>query len=102
MVVAFLILKLGRGYGSPPPPDVGVAQPIKRHVTVFSEHLGSTAAFESVEVQARVTGELEQISFTSLGRLGQCLKFRPKRRATGGTPRSSSGGAGGSGIVSGS
>jgi len=48
---------------SPPPPDVGVAQPIKRDVTVFSEHLGSTRAYESVEVQARVTGELEQITF---------------------------------------
>ncbi|MGB5399076.1 MAG: efflux RND transporter periplasmic adaptor subunit, partial [Thermoanaerobaculia bacterium] len=49
--------------GPPPPPDVGVAQPILRDVTVFSEHLGSTRAFESVEVRARVTGELEQISF---------------------------------------
>ncbi|MGB6853783.1 MAG: efflux RND transporter periplasmic adaptor subunit [Thermoanaerobaculia bacterium] len=49
--------------GPPPPPDVGVAQPIQRDVTVFSEHLGSTQAFESVEVQARVTGELEQITF---------------------------------------
>ena len=34
--------------GAPPPPDVGVAQPIKRDVTVFSEHLGSTRAYESV------------------------------------------------------
>jgi RND family efflux transporter MFP subunit len=42
---------------------VGVAQPIKRDVTVFSEHLGSTRAYESVEVQARVTGELERITF---------------------------------------
>ena len=48
---------------APPPPDVGVAKPIKRDVTVFSEHLGSTAAYESVEVRARVTGELEQINF---------------------------------------
>ena len=42
---------------APPPPDVGVAKPIQRDVTVFSEHLGSTAAYESVEVRARVTGE---------------------------------------------
>ena len=48
---------------APPPPDVGVAKPIRRDVTVFSEHLGSTQAFESVEVRARVTGELEQINF---------------------------------------
>jgi hypothetical protein len=32
----------------PPPPDVGVAQPVRRDVTVFSEHLGTTEAFESV------------------------------------------------------
>jgi multidrug efflux system membrane fusion protein len=60
-------LALGCGGGgeasTPPPPDVGVAKPIKRDVTVFSEHLGSTAAYESVEVRARVTGELEQINF---------------------------------------
>ncbi len=49
--------------GAPPPPDVGVAQPIRRDVTLFSEHLGSTVAFESVEVRARVTGELERIDF---------------------------------------
>lgn len=48
---------------APQPPDVGVANPIKRDVTVFSEHLGSTRAFESVEIQARVTGEVEQITF---------------------------------------
>jgi len=49
--------------GPPPPPDVGVAQPIQRDVTLYSEHLGSTRAFESVEIKARVSGELEQITF---------------------------------------
>ena len=53
----------GGDTGPPPPPDVGVSQPIRREVTVFSEHLGTTEAFESVEVRARVTGELEQITF---------------------------------------
>lgn len=48
---------------APPPPDVGVAQPVRREVTVFSEHLGTTEAYESVEVRARITGELEQITF---------------------------------------
>lgn len=61
------VLAVGCGGGAeqsaPPPPDVGVAQPIKRDVTVFSEHLGSTGAYESVEVQARVTGAIEQITF---------------------------------------
>jgi RND family efflux transporter MFP subunit len=65
LTLAVLAVGCGGGAetGAPPPPDVGVAQPIKRHVTVFSEHLGSTQAFESVEVQARVTGELEEITF---------------------------------------
>ena len=49
--------------GPPPPPDVGVAQPINRYVTLYSEHLGTTQAFESVEVRARVSGELEKITF---------------------------------------
>jgi len=49
--------------GPPPPPDVGVAQPIQRDVTLYSEHLGTTEAFESVEVKARVSGELERITF---------------------------------------
>jgi RND family efflux transporter MFP subunit len=64
-VLAGLAAGCGKGAetGAPPPPDVGVAKPIKRDVTVFSEHLGSTQAFEAVEVRARVTGELEQINF---------------------------------------
>ena len=72
-------LALGCGGGAetaaPPPPDVGVAKPIQRDVTVFSEHLGTTAAFESVEIRARVTGELEQITFepSTLVREGQQL-----------------------------
>jgi RND family efflux transporter MFP subunit len=53
----------GAETGPPPPPDVGVAQPIKRDVTLYSEHLGTTQAFESVEVKARVSGKLERITF---------------------------------------
>ena len=49
--------------GPPPPPEVGVSQPIQRDVTIYSEHLGTTEAFESVEVKARVSGELETINF---------------------------------------
>jgi RND family efflux transporter MFP subunit len=53
----------GAESGPPPPPDVGVARPIKRDVTLYSEHLGSTEAYEAVEVRARVSGELEEITF---------------------------------------
>jgi len=65
----------GQQTGPPPPPEVAVAQPIRRDVTLFSEHLGSTRASESVEVRARVTGELEQITFepSTLVKEGQVL-----------------------------
>jgi len=52
----------GTETGPPPPPEVGATQPIRRDVTLYSEHLGTTRAFESVEVKARVSGELEEIT----------------------------------------
>ena len=66
-MAALAVAAAGCGGGgeavAPSPPDV------------FSEHLGSTAAYESVEVRARVTGELEQITFepSTLVRQGQQL-----------------------------
>jgi len=65
LVVVGAIAGCGGGAKSaaPPAPDVGVAKPIRRDVTVYSEHLGSTRSFESVEVRARVSGVLEQIAF---------------------------------------
>ena len=46
--------------GPPPPPDVGVAQPIKRDVTLYSEHLGLPKPSSRWRSKARVSGELEQ------------------------------------------
>jgi len=48
----------------PPPPEVTVATPTVRDVTVVAEFTGTTQARESVEVRARVQGYLERIAFT--------------------------------------
>lgn len=47
----------------PPPPEVVVGQPVTRPVTLFAEFTGTTRGSESVEIRARVTGELEQVAF---------------------------------------
>jgi RND family efflux transporter MFP subunit len=53
----------GPGTALPPPPTVGVAQPVRREVTIYNEYTGATRAVESVEIRARVSGELEQMTF---------------------------------------
>ena len=47
----------------PPPPDVTVAHPIHRPVTRYVEYTGTTEAYQSVELRARVAGFLEQVLF---------------------------------------
>ncbi len=47
----------------PPPPEVTVATPQQRDVTVFQEFVGSTEAFKSVDIRARVQGFLDEMSF---------------------------------------
>jgi membrane fusion protein, multidrug efflux system len=47
----------------PPPPDVTVSQVTQREVTTFLEHTGTTAALESVEIRARVSGFLDSIKY---------------------------------------
>ena len=44
IVPEHLVMACGGGGDAapPPPPEVGVTQPIRRDVTVFSEHLGTT------------------------------------------------------------
>ncbi|MBN1908394.1 MAG: efflux RND transporter periplasmic adaptor subunit [Pirellulales bacterium] len=46
-------------------PRVRVVSPVARQVTDYAYFTGRTEAVESVEVQARVTGYLESIDFTS-------------------------------------
>ena len=60
---------------APPPPEVVVSTPIERDVTIVHEFVGTTSAYESVEVRARVQGYLEEINFvpSSFVRRGQQL-----------------------------
>jgi RND family efflux transporter MFP subunit len=46
------------------PPTVTVSYPLQREVTDIQDYTGRTAAVDSVQVQARVTGYLEKIYFT--------------------------------------
>jgi RND family efflux transporter MFP subunit len=56
--------------GTPPPPQVTVAQPMKKQVTDEQEFVGRFLAVDAVEVRARVSGYLEQIHFKD----GQMVK----------------------------
>jgi RND family efflux transporter MFP subunit len=47
----------------PSPPEVVVATPTQRDVTVFQDFTGNTQAIESVEIRARVKGFLESFDF---------------------------------------
>jgi RND family efflux transporter MFP subunit len=53
-----------------PPPEVAVAQPVERPVADYFETTGRTAAFEEVDVRARVPGYLVRVNFTD----GQMVK----------------------------
>jgi RND family efflux transporter MFP subunit len=59
----------------PAPPEVTVATPEVRDVTLFQDFTGNTEAIESVEIRARVQGFLETVSFepSSFVRKGQLL-----------------------------
>ena len=50
-------------YVPPPPPKVTIAQPLSREVTIPLEFTGRTAACESVELRARVSGLLQEMHF---------------------------------------
>ncbi len=46
------------------PPAVTVSYPLQREVTDYQDYTGRTAAVDSVQIQARVTGYLDKIYFT--------------------------------------
>lgn len=67
-VAAVLLLGLGgceekNTYVPPPPPKVTVAAPERQTVTEFLDFTGNTAAFDRVELRARVEGYLERLTF---------------------------------------
>ena len=70
LLIAGLALTLGaaacgKAPTSPPPapPVVTVAAPLQQDVPIKLNYVGTTQAFENVEIRARVQGELEQITF---------------------------------------
>lgn len=48
---------------APPPPEVTIAQPVRKPVTRYLEYTGTTEPYEQVELRARVPGFLEQVNF---------------------------------------
>jgi membrane fusion protein, multidrug efflux system len=54
---------------APPPPEVTQAPPAQRQVTSHLEYTGTTAAIESVEIRARVSGYLQGIHFEPRSRV---------------------------------
>jgi RND family efflux transporter MFP subunit len=54
----------GNRYAPPPPPEVTVSRPIEQEVTTYNEFSGYTTAVETVEIRARVQGNLESFNFT--------------------------------------
>jgi RND family efflux transporter MFP subunit len=50
-------------YQPPPAPEVGVAKPQQRPVTIYLELTGNTSAFNKVELVARVQGFLDKVGY---------------------------------------
>ncbi len=55
---------------APPPPEVSIANPVKRKLIDRDEYVGRFVAVDAVEIRARVSGYLEKIHFTD----GQLVK----------------------------
>src|SRR5580765_2063609 len=51
------------GKGEPPPPEVDVSEAVTRTVTDYEYFPGRLVAIKSVEVRARVTGYLDEVTF---------------------------------------
>ena len=67
LVGASLLLLAGCGkqnaYVPPPPPEVGAAAPLARSVTPYLEATGTTVAYNSVDLMARVEGFVQSIDY---------------------------------------
>ena len=66
---------------APPPPEVTVAQPVRREVQLYEEFSGQTRATEYAEIRARVSGSLDEMSFqpSTIVKAGDVL-FEIERR----------------------
>jgi membrane fusion protein, multidrug efflux system len=56
--------KKENAYVPPPPPQVGVAHPLARNVTPYLEATGNTAAYNQVDLEARIEGFVQEIDYT--------------------------------------
>jgi multidrug efflux system membrane fusion protein len=67
VAVAFLLAiaacKKQNDYVPPPPAQVGVAAPLRHNVTPYLELTGNTVAVNSVDLEARVEGFLQEIDY---------------------------------------
>jgi multidrug efflux pump subunit AcrA (membrane-fusion protein) len=50
-------------YQAPPPPEVTVALPVQQPITRYLEETGNTATVQSVDLVARVQGNLQKIQY---------------------------------------
>ena len=68
LLAACFVIASGLSYAQAPsgspPPEVGVAKPIKRTIVENEEFTGRFDAAQTVEVRARVNGYLEKVAFT--------------------------------------
>lgn len=51
-------------YVPPPPPQVGVANPLRESVTAYLEETGTLAAVNTVDLVARIPGFVQEIKYT--------------------------------------
>ena len=63
-LLAFTACKRENAYIPPPPPRVGVAKPAQQRVTPALEITGNTAAYNQVNLEARIEGFLQAIDYT--------------------------------------
>ena len=63
IVLSFAACKKENTYAPPPPAEVGVSAPLKLHVTPYLESTGNTVAYNSVDLQARVEGFVQEINY---------------------------------------
>src|SRR5262245_19907052 len=68
-------------YQPPPPPEVGVAKPEQRPVTLYLELTGNTSAFNRVDLVARVQGFLEKVGYKDGDRVAAGTKLFEIERA---------------------
>jgi len=55
--------KKENAYVPPPPPQVGVAKPVKQDVMPYLEVTGNAVAYNAVDLEARVQGYLQEINY---------------------------------------